>query len=183
MPEVYRRQPNKMQPKAMADAPTAQMNAVALETSVATERRVPMMVAICSLMIIAALVVGVGLASTLVLRHVVQTLPLWLGIGFGARRSRLAGWIALPCFVFWLALMVVIWLFLLGIAQLVNGRFTPVEVGMTIVVGVSSVVGIAAVVRSRWAMPPGATIGLFVLGAALQLVCFRLSFLPWIAHR
>lgn len=183
MPEVYRRLPNKTQPMAMADALTARMNAAALEPSFANEGRAPMMVAICSLLIIAALVVGVGLASGLVLRHILQTLPLWPGIGFGARRSRLAGWIALPCFVFWLALMVVIWLFLLGIAQLVNGHFTPVEVGMTIVVGVSSVVGFTAVVRSRWAIAPGAAIGLFFLGAALQLACFRLSFLPWIAHR
>src|SRR6266436_1310820 len=73
----------------------------------------PVAMAICSLAIIIALVVGVGLASNLVLRDVVQTLPLWIAVVLGFRRSRATGWVALPLFLFCLTLMVIIWLYLL----------------------------------------------------------------------
>src|ERR1035438_1792586 len=33
---------------------------------------------------------------------------------FGFRRSELAKWSALPCLIFWLGIMVLIWLFLMG---------------------------------------------------------------------
>jgi hypothetical protein len=55
-------------------------------------------IAICCLIIIAALVLGVGLATNLVLRHVVQTIPLWVGVILGFRRSPVAGWVALAPF-------------------------------------------------------------------------------------
>jgi len=139
-------------------------------------------VAVCSVVIIAALVAGVGLVTGLVLRHVVQTAPLWLAAGVSLWRPRVAAWLALPCFLFWLAPMIVIWLYLLDVAHLVNGHFSPVEIVMTIVVGLASAAGArgaARLLRPFSAM--GA--GLFVAGAALQLACFRLSFLPGIAHR
>ena len=140
-------------------------------------------VLVAALVVMSASLLLVGIVSHTPLRHVVQVAPVLVVLGLALARRPGARSAAKAVFVFWLAIMALIWLFLLGIAQLVNGHFTPVEVAMTIVVGVSSIAGIAAVVRSRWAMPPGAAIGLFVLGAALQLTCFRLSFLPWIAHR
>lgn len=138
---------------------------------------------LASVAIIAALVVGVGLASGLVLRHVVQTLPLWISVGLGARRVRAAGAFALPCFAFWLILMVIIWLYLLDIARLVNGHFTPIEIAMTLVVGAAAVAGIGSAVRSWRAVPPGVAVSLFALGAVLQWACFRISMLPGIAER
>jgi hypothetical protein len=59
----------------------------------------PIVIAICCLAIIAALVLGVGLATNLVLRHVVQTAPLWIGVILGFRHSRAASWAALPLFL------------------------------------------------------------------------------------
>jgi len=56
----------------------------------------------------------VGLVTGLILRHLVQTAPLWIGVAFGIRRSELAKWIAMPFFAFWLCMMTLIWLFLLG---------------------------------------------------------------------
>ncbi len=35
---------------------------------------------------------------------------------------------SLPCFVIWLVLMTLIWLFLLGWAKVISGHFTPIEV-------------------------------------------------------
>src|SRR5690349_13659134 len=101
--------------------------------------RWPVWIAICCLAILAALVLGVGVGSHLVLRHVVQTAPLWVGVVLGFRRSQSTGWITLPLFLFWFALMSVIWLYLLGIAHLINGSFSTLEIAMTIVVGLASV--------------------------------------------
>src|SRR5215813_13271693 len=49
---------------------------------------VPVYVAVCSLLIIFALVLGVGLASNLVLRHMVQIVPFWVAVVLGFRCSR-----------------------------------------------------------------------------------------------
>ena len=53
-------------------------------------------IATCCLAIILALVLGVGLASNLVVRHLVQTAPLWAGVVLGFRRSRLTSWVGRP---------------------------------------------------------------------------------------
>jgi hypothetical protein len=86
-------------------------------------------------------------------------------------------------FLFWVAVMVLIWLFILGWARVISGHFSPIEVAMTIVIGAASVAGIGAVART----PAGASklraVGLFLLGAALQFAAFRASLLPGIATR
>ena len=143
----------------------------------------PMAIAICGLIVILALVVGVGLASNLVLRHIVQTLPLWFGVVLGFRRAQITGWITLPSFLFWLALMAVIWLYLLGIARIISGHFSPVEIAMTIIVGAASLIGIVMFARLKSLCSPAKAVAAFAAMAVLQLACFRLSFLPAIAHR
>src|SRR5438309_11272427 len=120
----------------------------------------PIAIAVCCFVIIVALVVGVGLAAGLVLRHAVQTLPLWIGVLAGARRSRAVGWIGLPMFLFWLVLMSLIWLYLLGIARVIIGRFLPMEVAMTILVGAAAIDGIAIFARVKWSRSGGAWLAL-----------------------
>jgi hypothetical protein len=139
-------------------------------------------IALCCATIIAALYV-VGLVSGTELRHVVQTAPVWAGVVLGWRRNKSAGWLALPMFLFWLLVMVLIWLFLLGWARVVSGHFTPAEVAMTIVIGAASVVGIGAVARTSENPSKLAAAALFLLGAALQFAAFRVSLLPGIATR
>lgn len=51
--------------------------------------------AVCCFVIILALVAGVGLASGLVVRHLVQTGPLWAGVFLGFQRSKVTGWLAM----------------------------------------------------------------------------------------
>ena len=144
---------------------------------------VPVYVAVCSLLIIFALVLGVGLASNLVLRHMVQTVPFWVAVVLGFRRSHATSWAALPLFLFWLVLMVLIWGYLLGVSHLVNGHFSPVEIVMTIIVGAAAIVGIACFVRFKSYLSLAGKASLFVLMAVFQWGCFQLSFLPAIAHR
>src|SRR5580693_9565307 len=92
---------------------------------------------------ILASVGGVGMPDGLMLRHLVQTLQLWAGVVCGFRESKSNGWIGLTLFVFWVGLMTLIWLYLLGVSHVINGHFSPLEIAMTIVVSLASVVGIA----------------------------------------
>lgn len=134
----------------------------------------------CALAVLVALYV-VGAVSHGSLRHEVQTLPLWVPIVAGFNRREFARWCALPCFLFWLPIMVLIWLFLLGWSHIISGTFSPVEVAMTIVVGLASAAGLFSCLRGiRWSWI-GA--GLFVLFAFLQLAAFRISILHNIAHQ
>lgn len=137
---------------------------------------------LCCLAMIAALLV-VGAVSHGVLRHIVQTSPLWIAIVLGIRRSAWTKWAALPCFVLWLLLMTTIWLFLLGWAHIISGTFSPTEIAMTLIVGLASIVGIVTAVRMRSAVPPLPATALVLLVAVLQVAALRISFLPQIAHR
>jgi hypothetical protein len=142
-----------------------------------------LVIAVCCLTIIAALVLGVGLATNLVLRHIVQTAPLWIGVILGFRHSRSASWVAVPLFLVWLVLMALIWLYLLGISNLVSGHFSAVEIAMTIIVGAAAIGGIGGFIRFKPSLSPIRAGGIFLLMLTFQLVCLRVSFLPAIAHR
>jgi hypothetical protein len=142
------------------------------------------MVAFCSLAILIALyVVGAVSVPPGSLRHEVQTLPLWFPIVAGFQRRELAKWAALPCLLFWLTIVCFIWLFLLGWAKIVTGRFFPTEVVMTLVIGAASILGLAAIVRWRTTVRPVVAATVFAVFAGLQLLTFRLSLLPYIASR
>ena len=117
------------------------------------------------------------------LRHEVQTLPLWFPIVAGFQNRPIAKWAALPCLAVWLALMIAIWLFLLGWARFVTGHFPPIEIAMTIVVGVGAAAGIVAAVRWKTTTRVLHSAAVAVVFLALQLLALRLSFLPYIARR
>jgi hypothetical protein len=57
-----------------------------------------------ALLLIVALYI-VGIVSHGVVRHIVQTAPVWPAAVLGMRRSVWSKWTALPCFFFWLSLM------------------------------------------------------------------------------
>jgi hypothetical protein len=137
----------------------------------------------CLTVLVALYVVGAVSIPPGSLRHEVQTLPLWFAIVGGVQRRELAKWAALPCLVFWLTIMIFIWLFLLGWARIVTGRFSLTEIAMTVVVGAASFVGILVSVRWRTTVRPIAATGVVLLFALLQVLAFRLSLTPYIARR
>lgn len=141
----------------------------------------PKQIAVCCLAILIALYV-VGAVSHGVLRHIVQTLPLWLPIVWGFRGNSLAKWSALPCLAIWFALMTLIWLFLLGWARVITGTFSPTEIAMTIVVGAASLAAFVAGLRQRTPESPLKAVSVTIVFLALQLIALRVSFLPGIAH-
>jgi hypothetical protein len=123
----------------------------------------------------------VGAVSDGSLRHEVQTLPLWFPIVLGFRQRELAKWCALPCLIFWLVIMTLIWLFLFGWARIVSGHFTPPEIAMTVVVGAACLCGIGVSLGWRTDVPRLTAWVVGVVFGVLQLLAFRLSLLPSIA--
>ena len=53
----------------------------------------------------------------------------------------------MPLFAVWFTLMTLIWLFLLGIAKVLSGHFTPVEIAMTVAIGVCCLGGFSTALR------------------------------------
>lgn len=137
----------------------------------------------CLAILIALNVVGAVSIRPGSLRHQVQTLPLWVPIVTGFQGREVAKWAALPCQLFWLLIMVVIWLFLLGWAQIVSGHFTATEIVLTLIVGTASIGGLVAAVRTRTTVRPISAIGWVVTLAVLQIGAMWLSLFPYIAGR
>jgi hypothetical protein len=137
----------------------------------------------CLAVLIALYIVGAVSVPPGSLRHQVQTLPLWLPIVLGFQQRPLAKWAALPCLIFWLGIMILIWLYLLGIARIVSGQYFPTEVAMTIVVGVACVVGLWASARWKTTTPPAVGLSVVMLFGVLQVLAFRISLIPYVASR
>lgn len=130
---------------------------------------------------VALLVVGV--VSGTVLRHVVQIVPVLLGLTLLARRADLAAYAAVPIFIFWAAIVVLIWLFLLGLSRVANGHYTPIEVASTFIMFGCSIVGVMKSVRLGRSLPASARVITFVMFAVMQFVAMWASFLRPIANR
>lgn len=83
--------------------------------------------------------------------------------------------------IFWLVIVVLIWLFLLGRARVVTGHFSTTEIAMTLIIGIACLIGLIKSFRwqttVRWPLASGVT----VLFAILQLAAFRISLIPYIA--
>lgn len=73
----------------------------------------------------------VGVVSHTVRRHVIQIVPLVVAFALTARHSRFSSAAATSLFTFWILVMGGIWLFLLGIAPVSTGRYSPAEVVLT----------------------------------------------------
>ena len=125
----------------------------------------------------------VGIVSGTVLRHVIQILPLILALGLVLRRPVLGAFAALPIFLFWILVVVLIWLFLLGKSNIASGHYTPIEVASTFLMAACSVVGVAGSLRIRGAERIGGRILILLLFAALQIAAMRVSFLDPVANR
>lgn len=111
----------------------------------------------------------VGIQSATLIRHVIQIAPALVALAATVRKPEWGAWPALPIYLAWLFVMSSIWLYLLGIARVVTGTFTPVEVVLTIVIGASEVLGLAAAVRTPCTASAAGRAVLFAIFAALQV--------------
>jgi len=125
----------------------------------------------------------VGVVSGTVLRHIVQITPIVVATGVLARRPDWGAYAAIPIFLFWSFIVVLIWLFLLGLSRIANGQYAPIEVVSTFLMAVFSVAG---VIRSVPLGRPLRTVDrvlVFVIFAALQVGAMWVSLLEPIAQR
>jgi hypothetical protein len=158
---------------------------VAAVFSVWHDRRMPKepkWLAFCCLAILLTLYV-VGLVNHGVLRQIVQTLPLWVPIVLGFRGSEFAKWSALPCLIIWLASMILIWLFGVAWVYVALGRFSPIDIAMTVIVGAASAGGFFAALRWRTAVRPFSAGAVALLFGALQFLAIWASLSLAVAHR
>jgi hypothetical protein len=79
--------------------------------------------------------------------------------------------------------MAAISLYLVGLSNILSGPFTQLEIAMTVVVRIASGVGIVAFIRLKSHLSLWGLASTFVVLAAIQVLCSRLSFLSAIAHR
>jgi hypothetical protein len=134
----------------------------------------------CGLVILALWIVG-GIVHE-VDRHLIQSAPLFLGVVFGLRGSDLARWAGLALGLFWLAIAGLIALHLTGVAHIVDGTFSPREVGMVWAIGVSCAAAILLALASRSALRLPTGIAVFAVVAAVQVGAMTLSLQPDFAH-
>ena len=124
----------------------------------------------------------VGAISSTFLRHVIQVVPIVLALVALRRGATLAPYCALPLFAIWLLLMVLIWLYLVGIATFFSGSFSPVEVLLTVLIGAFSTVGIVACIGASAPAPIGRRVAAAVGFAIMQVAAMGLSFMPAFAN-
>ena len=135
------------------------------------------------LAVVAGALIVVGIVSHTLLRHVIQIAPLVVALGLLARRSAWGVSAAAPLFAFWFLIMGAIWLFLLGVARIVSGTFTPAEVTLTVVIGMASLLGLGTAYRRGTTLPIRARLGTIAAFAILQFAAMWLSVQPFVARR
>lgn len=145
------------------------------------DRRNHLVLAYCAVAVILSLY-AVGIESHGIIRHVVQTAPLWIGVWLAWRNSELTKWALLPCFVLWLVLMVNIWFLLLGLPHFLSGDFTPTEIVLTVIIGVACIIGVIRGIGERSAVPASRAAAVTAALLIIQLLCLRISFLPSVAR-
>ena len=135
------------------------------------------------LAVVAGALLVVGVVSHTLLRHVIQIAPLVLALGLLGGRSAWGVSAATPLFAFWFLIMGAIWLFLLGVARIVSGTFTPAEVTLTLIVGAASLLGLGSAYRRGTTLAVLPRLGLIAAFAVLQFAAMWLSTQPFAASR
>lgn len=126
---------------------------------------------------------AVGLVSSTIIRHVVQVIPPVIALLLLRRDSALGSYAALPIFAFWLLIMSLIWLYILGLSNFASGTYSPPERVLTVIIGAACLSGIFSFVGRRPQVRLLISIGFVVGFAVLQILAMWLSFHPAIQDR
>ena len=139
-------------------------------------------IAVCLGAVLVSLLL-VGIVSGTFVRHVIQVVPVAVALVAVTRRSDLGPFAALPIFALWLLLMALIWLYLAGVQTFFTGRFSSVEILLTVIIGLSSLTGIVACARPRSTVGVAGRAAATMGFAALQFGALLVSFLRPFANR
>jgi hypothetical protein len=126
---------------------------------------------------------AVGVVSGTLVRHMVQVTPAAVALALVIGGSPYGRAAALPIVTFWAGLMVTIWLFLLGLHELIGGRFTGVEIALTVAIGAACVVGVLGGARPTANLSPGRRITTAMAFGLLQLAALWASLQPFAIRR
>ena len=128
------------------------------------------------LLILAVSLLLVGIISDMLLRHVVQIVPVLAALGLLLKRPASGAYIALPVFRFWLFIMALIWLYLLGKSDLAEGSYTTPEIVLTVIIAGCSALGILKSVQVKHTLSPLHRTILILVGLAAQVAFMAVSF-------
>jgi hypothetical protein len=117
----------------------------------------------------------VGAVSRTMLQHCIQVVPIAVVLVVLARRPRWGAYGALPIFAIWIFIVVLIWLYLLGVARVVTGVFSPTEIVCTTLMAAFSAVGLVSSISLGRPFQPVQLLTL-VLFVALQVAALWVSF-------
>jgi hypothetical protein len=126
---------------------------------------------------------AVGVVSGTMVRHLIQVTPASLALALVAGGSRYGRAAALPIVTFWGGLMATIWLFLLGLHQMIGGRFTGVEVALTVAIAAACLVGLRGGARPTANLSRARRVAAAAAFALLQLGAFWASLQPFAVGR
>ena len=132
---------------------------------------------------LAIALIVVGIVSGTILRHIVQIVPVVAAAIVVIKRPATGAYAALPIFFLWMLIVVLIWLFLLGLSRIANGHYTIAEIISTFVMAASCAFGAVRAVQIGRPSPIGWRIATFIGFAALQIAAMFVSFTPSIANR
>ena len=150
------------------------MDRSSLSAASATSNRGAGIVTGCLIGVMVALLVA-GVVSHTPLRHLVQITPAVLVLGARLRRAEWSAMAALPIFLFWLFIMALIWLYLLGLAHVIKGHFSLAEIICTGVIGACSALGIVGSLREQSAQSLVSRLLIFAAFASLQVGAIWMS--------
>ena len=132
---------------------------------------------------LAIALIVVGMVSDTVLRHLVQIVPAVAALAFVRWRPAIGAYAALPIFIFWLLIVGLIWLFLVGLSRIANGHYTIAEIVSTFVMAACCARGAIRAVPMGRPAPVAARFVAFAGFAAFQIAAMWISFTPSIANR
>ena len=125
----------------------------------------------------------VGAVSGTVLRHLVQITPI-VGVLVVLRRKPPWGaYGAIPIFVCWIGIVILIWLCLLGLSRIANGHYTLAEILATVVMAGAALAGLLSSLTVGKELRVGDRVIAIATFALIQFAAVWVSFLGPIARR
>jgi len=132
--------------------------------------------------ILALILLGIGIASGELVRHIVQATPAALLAAAAWRWPTYGRWLLGAVFAFWLLIASCIALFLAGLPSPIDGTFNTAERTLTAVLALVAVAGLSLFsgIRRPLRLAPALLAAALALGA--QVAALAISLQPSVAH-
>ena len=117
----------------------------------------------------------VGVISDTIARHLLQIVPLLLATARMVGGSYTAAYVAAGTCLFWIIVMLLIWLYLLGVSEATSGSFTTAEIVLTFVIAIFAVMVIFKTVTLKSSMPGVGRAIMITIGFGFQAVVIGAS--------